>query len=81
MNRLQQLVQRLRSSFSHPAMDQELDEEMKAHLEMAIEENIKRGMSAEEAWRQAQVRLGGVEQAKQQQRNARGFQGLRYSLA
>ena len=76
MNWLQQLAHRLRSSFSHPQMDQEFDAEMKTHLEMAIEENIKRGMSPKEARRQALVRLGGVEQAKQQQREARGFQGL-----
>ncbi len=76
MNWLQRIAQRLRSSFSHPQMDQDLDAEMAAHLEMAIEENIKRGMSAEEARRQALIRFGGVDQARQQQREARGFQGL-----
>jgi predicted permease len=76
MNWLQQTLQRLRSSFAHPQMDGDLDAEMESHLAMAIEENIKRGMSEQEAWRQAQVRFGGLEQAKQQQREARGFQGL-----
>jgi predicted permease len=50
--------------------------EMASHLEIAIEDNLKQGMSAEEARRQAFIRFGGVEQAKQQQREARGFQGL-----
>ena len=76
MNWLQQTLQRLRSSFAHPQMDGDLDAEMESHLAMAIEENIKRGMSEQEAWRQARVRFGGLEQAKQQQREARGFQGF-----
>src|ERR1051325_283823 len=57
-------------------MDRDLDAEVESHLAMAIEENVKRGMSEQEAWRQARIQLGGVEQTKQHQRNARGFQGL-----
>ncbi len=70
------MFQRLRSSFFHRQMDRELDMEIASHLENAIEENLKQGMSAEEARRQALVRFGGVEQARQQQREARGFPGL-----
>jgi hypothetical protein len=69
-------LKRLRSSFSHTQMDQELDAEVASHLEMAIEENLKKGIPREEARRQALLRFGGVEQARQQQREARGFQGL-----
>src|SRR5689334_18765718 len=76
MNWLWQMLQRLRSSFTHAQMDRELDAEMESHLAMAIEENMKRGMSKQEAWRQARIRFGGLEQAKQQQREARGFQGV-----
>ena len=76
MNWVKLILQRLRSSFSHPQIDRELDMEMASHLEIAIEDNLKQGMSAEEARRQAFIRFGGVEQAKQQQREARGFQGL-----
>lgn len=76
MNWLLRLLQRLRSSFSHAQMDQELDAEMASHLEMAIAENLQRGMSAEEARRQALIRFGGLEQAKQQHREARGFQTI-----
>ncbi|HTM35706.1 MAG TPA: ABC transporter permease [Terriglobales bacterium] len=87
MTWLKLLLQRLRASFSHPQIDQELDMEMASHLEIAIEENLKQGMSVEEARRQASVRFGGVEQAKQQHREARGFlwldvlsQDLRYTF-
>ena len=76
INWLKQLMQRLSSSFPNVKIDRDLDHEMATHLEMAIEENIKRGLSAEEARRQALVRFGGTEQAKQQQHDARGFRGL-----
>ena len=76
MNGLLQLLRRLRSSFSHQQLDHDLDQEMASHLEMAIADNIKKGMPPEHARRQALVRFGGVEQAKQQYREARGFHGL-----
>lgn len=67
---------KLRSSFANPRMDRDLDSEMASHLEMAVGENIKRGVSPEEARRTALVRFGGVEQAKAKQHEARGFPGL-----
>jgi predicted permease len=73
---LQQILQRLRSSFSNVHADRELDSEMASHLEFAIEENLKNGMPADEARRQALIRFGGVEQAKEKQRAARGWPGL-----
>ena len=76
MNSLRQLTQRLRSSFANPKADRDLDAEMESHLAMAVEENMKHGMSEQEAWRQARVQFGGIEQAKQKQREARGFHGL-----
>ena len=52
-----------------------------------MEENMRRGMSPEEARRQALMRFGGVQQAKEQQREARGLpwldvllQDLRFTL-
>jgi len=70
---LRHALNRLRSSFSNPPMDKDLDAEMASHLEFAIEENLKNGMSAEEARRQALVRFGGMEQAKEKHREARGW--------
>src|SRR5215469_10198522 len=46
---------------------------MASHLEMAVEENMRRGMSAEEARRDALVRFGGVQQAVERHREARGL--------
>jgi predicted permease len=73
---LRQSFHRLRSSFPSAELDQELEAEMAVHLELAIDENVKRGMAPEEARRQALIRFGGVEQAKQQQREARGLPAL-----
>jgi predicted permease len=67
---------RVRSFFRKHPHDQELNEEMAAHLEMAVEENIARGMSPEEARRQALVRFGGVTQAREQHRESRGLPSL-----
>ena len=49
---------------------------MDSHLEFAIEDNLRRGLSPDEARRQAMIRFGGVMQAKEQQREARGLPAL-----
>jgi hypothetical protein len=76
MGALGEGLQRLRSFFTKPQRDSELDAEVAEHLELAVEENIRRGMTAEEARRQAFIRFGGVVQAKEQQREARGLPWL-----
>ena len=76
MRWLRQRFDRLRSSFPSVSRDGELDAEMASHLELATEENIKSGMSPEEAHRHALLKFGGVEQAKAKQHEARGFHGL-----
>src|SRR5215831_8416258 len=70
---LRQFVFRLRSFFRRSQLDRELDAEMSSHLELAIEENLRRGLSPEEARRQALVRFGGSQQAKEQHREARSL--------
>lgn len=84
---LRQALRRFGSFFRKRPLDLELDAEMQSHLDLAVEENLKRGLSASEARRQALVQFGGVEQAKEQQRAARGMpwldialQDFRYSL-
>ena len=76
MGALREGWQRLRSFFNKPQRDSELDAEVAAHLELAVEENIRHGMPAEEARRLALIRFGGVVQAKEQQREARGLPWL-----
>jgi len=45
--------------------ERELDEELRAHLEFAAEENQRRGMPADEAWRAALREFGGVTQVRE----------------
>src|ERR1700686_5641750 len=87
LTRLREFFHRLRSLFRAKQLDTELDAEMAAHLELAIEENLQRGMLPEEARRQALIRFGGVEQARERHRDARTLptldelsQDLRYAL-
>jgi predicted permease len=86
-DRLRQALNRLRAFFRKEPLDHELDAEMASHLAFAIEEGLQRGLSPQEARRQALVRFGGVEQAKEQHREARGLpvldslvQDLRYAF-
>src|SRR5215469_4470074 len=72
-SRLRQLLYRLRSFFRGAEQDRDLDAEMSSHLELAIEENLQRGLSSDEARRQALVRFGGSEQAKENHREARSL--------
>ena len=43
---LREAFNKIRALFRSNALDQEAKEEMASHLEMAIEENLRRGMSA-----------------------------------
>ncbi len=87
MDSIRQGLRRLGSFFRKESLDGELNVEVAAHIEMATEENLKRGLSPEEARRQALIRFGGVEQAKERQREMRGLpwldvllQDLRYTM-
>ncbi len=68
-----QMLARVRSFFSKEPLDRELDAEMASHLELAIEENLRSSMNPDEARRRALVRFGGVQRAREQQREARGL--------
>jgi predicted permease len=78
---------RLLAVFRRGPIDIDLDAEIAAHLEAATEENLRQGMALEEARRRALVRFGGIAQAREQHREARGlpaldvlFQDVRFSL-
>jgi putative ABC transport system permease protein len=64
---------RLAGLFGHKRRERELAAELESHLALHIEENLRAGMTAEEARRQALVKLGGVEQAKELYREQRGI--------
>jgi putative ABC transport system permease protein len=67
---------RLRGLFRKQQLDGDLDAEVRAHLEMLTEENIRKGMTPEEARHAARREFGGVEQAKELHREQRSIQFL-----
>jgi putative ABC transport system permease protein len=70
------LLARLRSVFTKPALDADFNEELAQHLEAATDDNIRAGMTPEEARRQARIALGGVDQVRELHRDARGLPWL-----
>ena len=58
----------LRNLFSYRRMETDLDQEVRSHLEMLTEENVRAGMPLKEAERAARIELGGIEQVKEQVR-------------
>ena len=63
---------RLRCLVRRKQVEVELDEELRSHLEYEAEKYVKSGLSPEEARRRARLALGGVEQVKEECREARG---------
>src|SRR5262245_20847017 len=70
---LRKLFHRLRASLRLGKVEREMDAEMRFHLEMETTENIRRGMSEEEARRAALRSFGGVEQVKEAYRDLSRF--------
>lgn len=60
---------RFRSLFRRKQMEQELDEELRDHIERQTEENVACGMSAIEACRQAVLAFDGIERSKEECRD------------
>ena len=76
------LRRRLRALVRKEQIDQEMDEEMRLHVEMEAEELVRtRGLSPEEARRQARIAFGGVERFREEGRDARGVRVLEELLA
>jgi putative ABC transport system permease protein len=73
MNPLRGLLMRFAGLFGKRGRDRELAAELESHVEMNVEENLRVGMTPEEARRQALIKLGGVEQTKESYRDRRGF--------
>ena len=87
MRRLRALLLRLGGLFGKQPRDRELADEMESHLQLHIDDNLRRGMSQAQARREAHMKLGGVEQTKESYRERRGlplletlFQDVRYAV-
>ena len=73
-------VHRLAALFRRRRLEDDLDDELRSHLEMAVELNLSKGMSPEDARREALRGFGGVEQTKELYRDQRGLPMLETTL-
>ncbi len=69
---LSDLLYRWRALFRRKSMEAELDEELRAHLEHQVEKYVQSGLTRAEATRRARLELGGLDQVKEECRDARG---------
>jgi len=76
MNPLRAFCSRLISLFRRTNHDADLAAELDSHLALHIDDNLRAGMSPEEARRQALIKLGGLDQTKESVRAQRGFPWL-----
>ena len=67
---------RLRALFQRRAMESELQEEIRFHLERQTEKYVGSGLTREEAARRARVEFGGSDLIKEECRDARGVQWI-----
>jgi putative ABC transport system permease protein len=76
MNTFRQLVHRAISFCGRSRDARELDVEISHHLDQAIEENLRAGMTPQEARRQALIHFGGTQQAKESAHEQRSLPWL-----
>jgi predicted permease len=84
---LSDLFFRVRSLFRRKAVETELDDELRFHFEQQLAKYVNSGLTPREALRRARIDFGGLDQVKEECREARGvhmmetlFQDIRYGL-
>jgi predicted permease len=87
MKTLRAMLMRLGGMFGQRKREREFAAEMESNLQMHIEDNVRAGMSREEARRQALLKFGGTNSARDQYERQSGLpfletllQDLRYAL-
>jgi predicted permease len=66
------LLFRFRALFRRKSMEAELDEELRAHFERQVEKYTQSGLTRQEAARRVRLEFGGLDQVKEECRDARG---------
>ena len=67
---------RLRRLVGRGRVERQMEEELRFHLEMQIDDNLRLGMHPDEARYDAMRRFGGVESMKEEYRERRGFAAI-----
>src|SRR6266480_238325 len=73
MRKLREWILRFGGLFDKQRKDREIEEEIESHLQMHIDDNLRSGLTSEEARRQALIKLGGIESTKEAYRDQRGL--------
>ena len=73
MRQLRAWLLRFGGFFGRTSRERELAAEMESHLQLHIEDNLRAGMTSEQARRQALIKLGGIEQTKESYRDRRSL--------
>jgi predicted permease len=76
MSSLLRNLGRVRAFFFRSRIDDRLDDELIAHINLAIDDYIERGMKPEEARHRVLTEFGGIQQARERHREARTFMNL-----
>src|SRR5687768_16665219 len=79
MSRLWRMIRGFKALFRNQRVERELDEELRAYLETAIEEKVRTGMAREDAIRAARGRFGSLDAAKDYTRDV-GWEAHFYSV-
>jgi hypothetical protein len=81
------IIFRLRSLLRPKSVETELDDELRFHFERQVEKHVRAGLGRQEAIRRARLYFGGMDQVKEECRDARGvqlmetlLQDIRYGL-
>ncbi len=76
MRKLRALVKRIWATLARVHPEGDFDEELEAHVAFDTDRGVRDGLTREEARRQALIRLGGAEQARNAYRERRGLPWL-----
>lgn len=71
---LNDLLHRVRSIFRRTAAESELNDELRFHLDRLVDRHVRAGLPLQEAQRRARLEFGGVDQVREECRDARGTQ-------
>src|SRR3989442_7315747 len=73
-------IHRLAALFRRRHLEDDLDAELRSHLEMAVELNLRKGMATEDARREALRGFGGIDPIKEIYRDQRGLTMIETTL-
>ncbi|HTU33003.1 MAG TPA: ABC transporter permease [Candidatus Acidoferrum sp.] len=72
MNILKIAMAKVRSVLGKSRRERDLDDELRTHFDMLVDQNVQRGMSSDEAHRSARLELGGAQQIREAVHDQRG---------